>query len=148
MLIPTPIFSQTAKHDDYSFAIKKGTVVRRGAQNIWTIPATLTNLSKDTIKYFSVGCSWEDFYFVDNEKLAVLTPVCEQNTKLILKLPPGKSTTTNLDLMISSALDTSLVTFKIGFNLIRANKPLSQFNIKEARIKENVTWSNEIKIKN
>ena len=150
LLIVTPahIFSQSVKNDDYSFRIQKGTRVRRGSNNIWTIPATLTNLSKDTLKYFSAVCAWPEFYFVDNEKIAMLKPVCEQYSKLVLKLAPGRSTTSNISLLVTPTFDTSFLTFKIGFNLIRANKPISQFNLKEVLIEENLTWSNAIKIQN
>jgi hypothetical protein len=142
------IFSQSVKNNEFSLLIKKGTVVKTSAQNIWTIPTTMTNLSHDTLKYFSVRCSWQDFFFVDNPNLFMLKSTCEKNNPLVLKLAPGQSRTVGLKLLITPTLDTSIIRFKVGFNLIRANKPLSEFNIKDVLFKENVIWSNEMKIKN
>jgi hypothetical protein len=148
IVIPGHVFSQTNKKEEYSLQIRKGTVVKGSSQNIWTIPTTLTNLSDDTLKYFSVRCSWQDFYFVNNEKLFVLKSMCEKNNPIVLKLPPKKSTTVALKLLITPTLDTSFIRFKVGFDLIRANKPTSEFNIKDVLLRENVIWSNEIKIQN
>ena len=147
IVIPAQIFSQPVKNDDYSFLIQKGSVVK-GGQNIWTIPTTLTNVSKDTLKYFSLRCSWEDFYFVDNEKLHVLKSICEKNNPFVLKLAPGQHITRDIKLLITPTMDTTIVPFKVGFNLMRANKPTSEFKIKEVFFKENVIWSNGIRIKN
>jgi hypothetical protein len=74
--------------------------------------------------------------------------MCEKNNPIVLKLPPKKSTTVALKLLITPTLDTSFIRFKVGFDLIRANKHTSEFNIKDVLLRENVIWSNEIKIQN
>jgi hypothetical protein len=146
--IPKQNFSQSVTNGDYTLSIRKGAFTKQGSQNIWIIPTTLTNLSKDTLKYFSLRCSWQDFYLVDNEKLFVLKSICDKNTPFVLKLAPGKSTTTELKLLITPTMDTTIVPFKVGFNIIRANMPASEFKMKELLFRENVIWSNVITIKN
>ncbi|MEO6671173.1 MAG: hypothetical protein ABIN36_16945 [Ferruginibacter sp.] len=147
---PKKMFSQSVNNIEYTLKIRKGSVVKGKNHNIWTIPTTLTNLSADTLKYFSVRCSWQDFYSVNNEKIAKLSPVCDKNsnTAIVLKLAPKQSKTTEITLLVDQMLDTSFIPIRIGLNVIRANKPISEFNMRDVFIKENVLWSNVITIQN
>jgi hypothetical protein len=92
-----------------------------------------------------MSCSWEDAYSLDNEKLAIMHDICAgKNFPIILKLAPNKTSTIELMLMIDETIANSPISFKIGFNLIPANKPRLEFSPKEFLDKKNVIWSNTI----
>jgi hypothetical protein len=146
ILITCLAFSQAPKKESYTLTVTKGKVVKENKQTFWVIPATLTNHSKDTLKYFSMSCSWQDFYLVDNKKLQIETALCDKNIPIILTLAPKQYRTVEIRLLISQTANTSEIKFKIGFNLIKASntKKIFDFDIKEEQKKENVIWSNLI----
>ena len=139
-------FSQTGENNNCILTIEKGKVEKQNKQTFWIIPTTLTNNLKDTLEYFSMLCSWQDFYSVSNNKLQIETAVCAKNIPAILILASGQSKTVEIKLLVSQTMDTSETKFKIGFNLMKASntqKPLD-FNYEEERRKKNVIWSNVI----
>lgn len=140
-------FSQTSKKENYTLTIIKGKVIEENKQTFCITPATLTNNTKDTLRYYSMSCSWQDFYLVDNNNiLQVKREGCDKNIPTILKLAPGKSRTVNIKLLIKSSINTSKIKFKIGFNLMKvsSNQRELDFDLKEREKKKNIIWSNII----
>ena len=139
-------FSQTSKGTDYTLTITKWKVLKENKQTFWVTPTTLTNNTKDTLRYFSMSCSWQDFYSVDNRKLQVEGTPCDKNIPTILTLAPGQSRTVEIRLLISQTMDASEIKFKIGFNLMKvsATKKSHDFDFKEEQKKKNIIWSNVI----
>ncbi len=131
---------------DYVLTIKKGTIKKQGEQTYWVIPTTLTNKSKDTLRYFSMSCSWQDFYSVDSRKLNIEPSLCEKNIPTILTIAPGQSSMVHIRLIVSQTMDTKEIKFKIGFNLIAAHKGQNPFDYddKEGQKNKNIIWSNLI----
>lgn len=146
LLFANSSFSQTEKKADYKLTITKGKVVKENKQTFWVTPTTLTNNTKDTLKYFSMSCSWQDFYSVDNSKLVVEDTPCDKNIPTILTLTPGQSKTVEIRLLISQTMDSSKIKFRIGFNLMKLvkNQKVYEFDFKEEKKKKNVIWSNII----
>lgn len=140
------IFSQTAKEENYKLTIIKGKVIKENNQTFWLTYVTLTNNTKDTLKYYSMSCSWQDFYSVESNKLQVVGKECDKNIPTILKLAPEQSRTVEIRLLINKTTDTSEIKFKIGFNLMKvtSTKTVSDFDSKEQRKKKNIIWSNII----
>lgn len=146
LLLSNLTFSQTAKMSNYTLTIKKGEIVKESKHTFWVIPVTLTNNSKVTLRYFSMSCSWQDFYCVDNKKMQLETALCDKNIPTILTLAPRQSRTIEIRLLIDQTMKGSEVKFKIGLNLIKASKaqkPL-EFDYKEKQNKKNLIWSNQI----
>ncbi|MEO6175311.1 MAG: hypothetical protein ABIP27_09190 [Flavobacterium circumlabens] len=139
-------FSQTAKRDNYTLTIIKGKVVKENKQTFWITPTTLGNNTKDTLRYYSMSCSWQSFYSVDNNKLQVEGKDCDKNIPIILTLAPGQSRTVKIRLLISQTIATSKIKFKIGFNLMKVSGTKKDFNFdfKEQQKKKNIIWSNII----
>ncbi|QSB25081.1 hypothetical protein [Flavobacterium sp. CLA17] len=139
-------FSQTTKKENYTLTIIKGKVVKENKQTFWITPATLTNNTKDTLRYYSMSCSWHSFYSVDNNKLQVEEKDCDKNIPIILTLAPGQSRTVKIRLLISQTIATSKIKFKIGFNLMKVSGTQKNFNFdfKEQQKKKNIIWSNII----
>lgn len=139
-------FSQNYKNENYTLTIIKGKVVKENKQTFWETPTTLTNNTKDTLRYFSMSCSWQDFYSVDNNKLQIEGALCDKNAPTILTLAPGQTRTTVVRLLISQTMDAPDIKFKIGFNLMKVSKgqKLFDYDHKEEQKKKNVIWSNVI----
>jgi len=146
LLLSSVTFSQTTKRESYTLTITKGKVIKESKQTFWVTPTTLTNNTKDTLKYFSMSCSWQDFYSVDNNKLQIEGTLCDKNIPEILILAPGQSKTVEIRLLINQTMDTSEVKFKIGFNLMKVSSTQKTFDFdyKEESKKKNVIWSNII----
>jgi hypothetical protein len=146
LLFNSVTFSQTTKETTYTLTIIKGKVIKENKQTFWVTPTTLTNKTKDTLRYFSMSCSWQDFYSVDNNKLQVEGTSCDKNIPKILTLAPGQSRTVEIRLLISQTMDASEIKFRIGFNLIKASSTQKtiDFDFKEEKKKKNVIWSNII----
>ncbi len=138
--------SQTTLKNDYKLTITKGKVVKENKQTFWVIPTTLTNNSKDTLRYFSMSCSWQEFYSVDNKKLQIEIAECDKNIPTILILAPRQSKTVEIRLLISQTMDASEIKFKIGLNLMKVSRTQKSFDFdfQEEQKKKNVIWSDLI----
>lgn len=139
-------FSQTTKKENYTLRIIEGKVIKENKQIFWITPTTLTNNTKNTLRYYSMSCSWQDFYSVSSNKLQVVGKGCDKNIPTILTLAPGKSRTVKIRLLISKTIDTSEIKFKIGFNLMKVSSTQKEldFNSIEQQKKKNIIWSNII----
>jgi hypothetical protein len=126
--------------------IQKGKVLKQDKTTYWVIPTILANNSKDTLKYFSMSCSWQDFYFVDNRKLQIEPSLCDKNVPVIFTLAPGQKKADEIRLIISQTMDAPEIMFKIGFNLMKVDKgqTLFDYDYKEEQKKKNLIWSNVI----
>lgn len=139
-------FSQTAKKENYTLTIKKGKVIEENKQRFLMTPATLTNNTKDTLKYYSMSCSWQDFYSVDSKELQVDGQDCDKNIPIILTLAPGESKTVEIRLLMDQTIYASEIKFKIGFNLMKVSSTQKEFDFdfNEQQKKKNIIWSNII----
>jgi len=138
--------AQSINTEHYKLKIQKGSNYKKNGKTFFVIPVTITNLSKDTLKYFSLACSPEYTYLVDNEKLYKMSNICQKDFPIIIILAQNKSKTVQLTLTKDETLNNSEISFKIGLNFKPANKPRQEFNIKEFINKNEVIWSNTITI--
>jgi hypothetical protein len=135
---------------NYLLTIKWGMVTVDKDKTIWVIPTTLTNNTDDTLKYYSMSCSWRELYLVNNSNLQVQPVICQYNAPIILTLAPGQKTTVSVNLLVNNRTDnTSEVQFKIGFNLIKTadTKWPIQYIYETIKKRKNVIWSNSIHLK-
>jgi len=130
----------------YTLTITKGKVVKEKKQNFCIIPATLTNKTKNTLRYFSMSCSWQDFYMSDNDNVQIEGARCDKNIPIIITLAPGQARTVEVRLLIRQTIYAYIISFKIAFNLVKVsnNQKSVDFYIKEKQKKKNVIWSNII----
>jgi hypothetical protein len=135
--------SQRAEKKDYTLEIGKGKVLKVDNQTFWVFPTTLTNMTKDTLKYFSKSCSWQDFHSVDNKKLEIEQALCDQNIPIVLTLPPNQSKTNELRLLINQTMDGTVVNFKIGFHLVHDQVFMDNYDF-QSQFNKNIIWSNQI----
>ena len=139
-------FSQTVKKENYVLTIIKGKVIKENKQRFLITPTTLTNNTKDTLKYYSMSCSWQYFYSVDSKELQVDGQDCDKNIPIILSLAPGESKTVEIRLLMNRTIDASEIKFKIGLNLMKVSSTQKEFDFdfNEQQKKKNIIWSNII----
>ncbi|MEL1246036.1 hypothetical protein AAEO56_17310 [Flavobacterium sp. DGU11] len=145
LLIITLCFLSNAyaqpSNDNYTLTIKKGKEVKERGKVFWAIPVTLTNSSKDTLKYYSMSCSWQEFYDVDNLNLNVEGVPCDKNIPEILQLAPGQRKTVILRLELTG--NSSKINFRVGLNLIHySGKWMHGWDLPHSP--KNMIWSNQI----
>ncbi|MES2850382.1 MAG: hypothetical protein V4685_15090 [Bacteroidota bacterium] len=140
----TALLSCISPKSDYELSIQKGKIIKQEEKTYWDIPTTLTNNTNDTLRYYSMSCSWQDYYSVDNQKLEVRGSDCDKNIPKILTLNPGQKKSVDIQLVISQPMDGPEIKFRIGFNLIIAPKNKNSFDFEDGLEKKNVIWSNPI----
>lgn len=119
------------------------------APKLMLVPVRLTNSSKDTLKYISMWCSWEDFYKVDNIKAAHIDQkACEKNFPIKVIVLPGEST----QVMVPVIKGMQKGKFRIGLLLLRCfdKGPYFDFqhidDYRKRNESSNTIWSNEIEL--
>ena len=142
-------FSQNNILTDYELEIKKGKQETRDGHSTLAVIVTLTNNSTDTLKYFSMSCSWQEFYSVSTEKLKIQQALCGKNVPVIIEIPPKQSETVTLDLILDPLSDAPEINLRIGFNLMKASASQNRFDYdyEKQKLKGNIIWSNRIIMK-
>jgi hypothetical protein len=134
------IFAFTSKNSKVLFGIQK---VKNNYKEI--IKATLTNKTNDTLYYYSMSCSWQEFYSTDNTNLIVHVNLCDKNIPKVLQIAPHKSNVVTLELINKLTNKNIGKKLRIGFNFIEPkSRNLIDFNRKELTNKVNIIWSNTI----
>ncbi|MCW4469131.1 hypothetical protein OGH69_09160 [Flavobacterium sp. MFBS3-15] len=139
----TPVY-RPASNENYILTSKKGKEIEEDGKKFLAIPVTLTNTSKDTLAYYTMSCSWQDFYVIDNELLKIEQVPCESNIYVPEKVAPGKSTT--VILRLEKPVLTGRIKFRTGLNIVPYSAK-EKFNREMFRSKKNIIWSNEVTMK-
>ncbi|HEY8784288.1 MAG TPA: hypothetical protein VIM16_21850 [Mucilaginibacter sp.] len=117
-------------------------------EKVFSIPVTVHNNSNKPLKYYSMTCSWQDFYHIDNKNLAVSSSVCEYNipTEVIV---PAHSVHTDIVPFVCKKINLkSLESFRVGLN-INKNVHNDQFGGYDEELRQyNIVWSNEVQFIN
>jgi hypothetical protein len=109
------------------------------------------NNSGDTLKYFSMYCSWLEMYSTNDIDFKVPEQMCFQNYPDVQVIPPRKSTTVKIPIVtdVKTLLPRKI---KIGLRLQRLNED-NPFDIAPGLLDlmlipqtSNMIWSNEIEI--
>jgi hypothetical protein len=110
-------FLKTNSNSEVIFSIEKGHELKENNHTLQVIPATLKNISKDTLYFASMSCSWQDLYYMNNQDLILETDACDKNIPVILTLAPNETKTVILKLRKMSKISYDNV--KLGFNFIK-----------------------------
>lgn len=124
----------------YTLTAGKPKIKKESGQRWLQVPVTLTNTTKDTLKYYTMTCSWQNFYCVDNPNVKIEEVPCDKNVFSPITLPPGKSNTVLLKLYPDDNTDIKL-SFKIGMNLVFYRKLLTSKEIRNEMHKGNTIWT-------
>jgi len=131
------------QNEDFNVQIINEKVEKNESNELYTVSVTLKNNTNDTLRYYTMSCSWWNFYSVDNHDYKIKTDNCDKNIAKILKLAPHKSNTINIILTRNIEQVDQNKQFRIGFRLVKAKDtagPLDFFQPKE----DYILWSNKI----
>jgi hypothetical protein len=117
-------------------------------KKVFLIPITIHNNSNDALKYYSMTCSWQDFYHIDNKNLEVLMSVCESNTSIQVTVPAHSVHT---DIIAFSYKKNTLKNperFRVGLNINKNVKDYMFDGYEDELYVYNIVWSNEVQFIN
>jgi len=144
------ILTKPTKNENYVLTVEKGKYVSLGAKEYLWVPVVLTNNTNDTLKYIVMSCPSDNFYRVDSKMLEWGEPIvdCIGNVPRLIKLPPNKSTKTEIKLMVKDGFKGLEVKYRIGFNLKIDDNGSYLMNLINGKQTESIIiWSNVIKMK-
>ena len=119
--------------------------------NVIHIVATIYNPTKDTVRFGSMTCSYEDFFTVDNDVYSIQSRYdCYSNFPNVISLPPNSKTDRFIMIKYNKS-DTSSKRekFRIGMFYLKyyENATLdSATKFYQNRFQQKAIWSNELNI--
>lgn len=117
-------------------------------EKVFTIPVTVHNNSNESLKYYSMSCSWDEFYHIDNKNLALVGTPCDNNIPTEVTVPAH---TVHTDIIAFSCKNNSLknpLRFRVGVN-INKNVIDDLFDGYDEELRMyNIVWSNEAQLIN
>jgi hypothetical protein len=141
----------TAKSSDYALMLTldgAGLVEWNDGRTTLNLFISLQNHSSDTLRYFSMLCSWMDLYVLNSNQFKFPPQLCQINVGCIEKIPPGESNTVYIRLLSQPNTDLNKIALRVGFNLMKADafQKGTDLNYHDYREKKHLIWSNEITI--
>jgi hypothetical protein len=129
--------NQISKADESEYAYTK--------EKVFLIPVTVHNNSNQPLKYYSMSCSWQEFYHIDNKNLQVVESLCEKNIPKEVIIPAHSSHRDMVPFVYEKNNLKTHVSFRVGLNI---NKNVED-NVFDGYDDElniyNIVWSNEVK---
>jgi hypothetical protein len=115
-----------------------------------SVPVTIHNYGKDTLKYLSYTCSWEEYYHLDNKKLTIELFTCDYNVEHEVIIPPGDSHTETLPIVYHLRGEKGLERFRVGVNINIHAHDLAispRYNYAYQLMSNNIVWSKDVWLK-
>ena len=104
------------------------------------IEIRLLNKSKDTLKYRSMSCSWQEFYSCNSGNINIAVNECDKNIPVILILNPNESRIVTLTMIAKKPIPNY---FKLGLKIGQIEKP--QLFISNSKVENcQIIWSSTI----
>lgn len=112
-----------------------------------SVPLNLSNNSDDTLKYFSMSCSWEEIYMVGSKDGGLLGWDCLKNIPDEIVVRPHTTRSVNLPIIFNKKSSENKYSFRIGMVLLRNFDiwTMSDYDIAFGD-KRYLIWSNEVEI--
>jgi len=114
------------------------------SKTVFRIPVTVHNNSDKMLKYYSMSCSWQEFYHIDNKKFEVIMSACDKNVPREVTVPAHSTHTDVITFYKNNNLKIP-ESFRLGLNInidVKENL-FSAFNDELRRY--NIVWSNEVR---
>ena len=115
-----------------------------------SLPVTIHNLGRDTLKYLSYSCSWEQYYHVDNKKLTIEVVSCDNIVEREIIIPPGDSHSEALRVIYHLRGEKGLEHFRVGVNINTHGLDLAispRYNYMYQLMNNNIVWSKDVWLK-
>lgn len=112
------------------------------------ISSSITNNTKDTLKYVNLTCDWHVIYITNNKKVIILLPHsgCDANYPKIYTIAPDETVKRDFKIGITDRIKGIPIKFNIGIALISPENfhiiDSLRSNIKS--LKHQTLWSNTL----
>jgi len=140
------------KVDENQISRPRDTVLRmlgnktKRAKSI-TVPVTVQNNSNEELKFYSMTCSWGDFFGTDSKDIGIPGWGCDKNVPNIITIAPHKKFKRNVNITYDSTIKGGRK-YRISMSLLKPdNTERDCFFSPEDYVRFNKIWSNEITIK-
>jgi hypothetical protein len=137
--------SKISKLRDTAFAIFRVKKMKRA--KVITIPVTLQNNSGDTLRFYSIDCSWYEFWNTDSNDIRFPGWSCEHNIPEIITVAPHQQYAKNLDFLYHAKAKTASQ-YRISLSLLKVSTDDHRdFEFSPGDYARfNKIWSNEVTI--
>jgi hypothetical protein len=108
---------------DFGFNADVYRVSKEGGKLLFFVKTTLTNYTKDTIKFTTMSCECQGEYCVNNVAVKFYPSECFKNISEVIEVLPNKNF--ERELLLTSNIDPKELAdndLKIGFNFIRVEQ--------------------------
>lgn len=132
---------------DYTLLIEKGVVMKDNENAYRVIPINIQNNTNDTLRYFSMSCSWQEFFYINNETAHLRGDDCDKNIPIVKTIYPLASERILIRFKVSKKVSLYKPKFRIGFHLIKveSNQDLIKTFIEMVNgSPKRIIWSNEL----
>jgi hypothetical protein len=118
---------------------KKATVV--------SIPISLNNDSNDTLRFYSMTCSWFEFWETNRRDIGISGWACDNNIREIVNIPPHQEYKKRLDIIYDSTVKRGNQ-YQISMSLLKSSNDVKWiWNFwPDEYVRFNKIWSNELTI--
>ena len=113
-------------------------------EKVFTIPVTVHNNSNESLTYYSMSCSWDEFYHIDNKNFVVLGSPCDKNIPTEVTVPAHAAHASIIAFICRKNNLKNPENFRVGLNINKnfTEDPFHGYD-EELRI-YNIVWSNEV----
>ncbi|MCE3229397.1 MAG: hypothetical protein K0S32_3948 [Bacteroidetes bacterium] len=134
----------------YTLQIKAIESKKTDSTGVVLLETTLWNNTKDTLRYLTMSCSWEDIYCFSNPNVFIPPTECTKNAPTIISVLPETNAKTIFNAYLAGTSQNSQEKVKLGIKLIKvpaepdsSGKRESIHNLENVK---NILWSNEIEL--
>ena len=139
---------ETNNPEPYSFKIESIRDSLSEDYKLFIATTSLTNNSKDTLKFVTMSCMWDIIYSTSNPCISVRGPeACFKNIPLLITIAPTKSFHRDIILFMHHHKDRE--GFKLGINIIKMDNlsyftGLEVFSKPHNGLENEIVWSNSM----
>ena len=112
------VSAQKVKAEDLNLISEKSIHFKNNSAKI---ELRLWNRSKDTLKYLSMSCSWQEFYLTNRKDVNIRVNECDKNVPKVLTLKPNESKTVELEIVATKYIPDE---FKVGLRILQTKEPV------------------------
>jgi hypothetical protein len=144
----------TLTTDEKQMIKPRDTVIRTFKNNelekakVISVPVSMHNNSNDTLKFYSMTCSWFEFWGTDRQDIGLPSWGCDGNIPEIVTVAPHHEYKKRLDILYNSTIKKGNQ-FRISMSLLRVPgdaKRTWDFFWPDEYVRFNKIWSNEMTI--
>lgn len=112
-----------------------------------SVPISLINSSNDTLRFYSMTCSWFEFWGTEQPGIGLPSWACEKNVPEIIAVAPHSKYKTTLNITYDSIVKKG-TNFRIYMSLLKApDNAQRRWNFWPSDyVRFNKIWSNDLTI--